>query len=120
MKRDFRVGIASETDFNNEVMEILENAEKGIIPEPPVERVYFGDMKTFLEHITPKRFILLDTLHKSNGMTIYALAKVLKRNYKNVHDDVKALEGIGLIEKDENGLYSVPWSEITATAKLAA
>lgn len=120
MNRDFQVGIISETDFNNEVMGILENAEKGIIPEEPIERVYFGDMKTFLEHITPKRFILLDALHKSNAMTIYALAKMLKRHYKNVHDDVKALESIGLIEKDENGLYSVPWCEITATTKLAA
>ena len=120
MKRDFQVGIISETDFNKEVMGILENAEKGTIPETPVERVYFGDMKTFLEHITPKRFILLVTLHKADAMTIYALAKVLKRHYKNVHDDVKALESIGLVEKDENGLYSVPWSEITATAKLAA
>jgi hypothetical protein len=40
MKRDFKVGIISETDFNNKVMEILENAEKGIIPETPIERVY--------------------------------------------------------------------------------
>ncbi len=120
MKRDFNVGIISETDFNNEVMEILENAEKGIIPESPVERVYFGDMKTFLEYITPKRFILLDTLHKTSAMTIYALAKRLNRHYKNVHDDIKALEMIGLVEKDSGGCYSVPWDEITASFKLAA
>ncbi len=41
----------------------------------------------------------MDTLHKSGPLSIYALAKVLNRHYKNVHDDVKALESIGL-EKD--------------------
>lgn len=120
MKRDFKVGIVSEEDFNREISGILENADKGIIPEQPVERVYFGDMKTFLEHITPKRFLLMETLHKSGPMTIYALAKLLHRHYKNVHDDVKALESIWLVEKDESGRYVVPWEEITASTKLAA
>lgn len=120
MKRNFKVGIASEEEFNREVTELLEKAEQGFVPATPVERVYFGDMRTFLEYITPKRFSLLDALHKSGPMTIYALAKLLHRHYKNVHDDVKTLERIGLIEKDENGLYSVPWDEITTTARLAA
>lgn len=120
MKRDFKVGIKNEADFNQEVMGILEKADQGIIPETPVERVYFGDMKTFLEYITPKRFVLLDTLHKTGPMTIYALAKLLHRHYKNVHYDVKTLEQIGLIEKNGQGLYFVPWDEITTTARLAA
>lgn len=120
MKRDFKVGVMSEEEFNREVVEILEQAEQGAIPETPVERVYFGDMRTFLEYITPKRFALLDTLHKSGPMSIYALAKLLHRHYKNVHDDVKTLEQIGLIEKDEKGGYTVPWDEITTTARLAA
>jgi predicted transcriptional regulator len=120
MKRDLKVGMVSEEEFNQEVRGILENADKGLFPERAVERVYFGDMKTFLEHITPKRFALMETLHKSGPMPIYALTKLLHRNYKNVHDDIKALESIGLVEKDEAGRYVVPWEEITATTKLAA
>ena len=120
MNRDFQVGIVSEEEFNREVTDLLRNADQGIFPEKPVERVYFGNMKTFLEYITPKRFALLDTLHKSGPMTIYALAKLLHRHYKNVHDDVKALVSIGLVEKDESGRYVVPWEEITASTRLAA
>jgi predicted transcriptional regulator len=118
--RDFKIGIISEDEFFEEIHELAVQADKGVFPEKPVERVYFGDMKTFLEYITPKRFILMDTLHKSGPLSIYALAKVLNRHYKNVHDDVKALESIGLVEKDENGRYIVPWEEITASTKLAA
>jgi len=120
MKRDFKVGITTEQDFNNEVMAKLEKIEAGEIPAVPSERVYFGDMKSFLEQITPKRFVLLDTLHKSGSMTVYALAKKLKRHYANVYADVKALELIGLVEKDAEGCYSVPWDEVTASFRLAA
>jgi len=118
--RNFKVGIRSEDEFFQEIHELALQVDKGIFPEKPVERVYFGDMKTFLEHITPKRYILMDTLQKSGPLTIYALAKLLHRHYKNVHDDVKALESIGLVEKDETGRYVVPWEEITATTRLAA
>jgi predicted transcriptional regulator len=118
--RDFKVGIISEEDFFQEIHALAVQADKGIFPDKPVERVYFGDMKTFLEHITPKRFTLLDTLHKSGPVSIYALAKILHRHYKNVHDDVKALEQIGLVEKGDEGHYSVPWDEITTTTRLAA
>jgi predicted transcriptional regulator len=120
MTRNFKVGVISEEDFNQEVMDVLKKAEEGIFPEEPVERVYFGDMRTFLEYITPKRFALLEALHKSEPMSIYALAKFLNRHYKNVHDDIKTLEQIGLVEKNEQGRYVVPWDEITTTAKLAA
>jgi len=99
MKRDFKVGIVIEEEFNREISEILTNADKGLFPDKPVERVYFGDMKTFLEYITPKRFVLMDTLHKSGPMTIYALAKLLHRHYKNVHDDVKALGTSGWLRR---------------------
>ena len=88
--------------------------------EQPIERVYFHDVKTFLKYITPKRFELLDNLHHNDASSVRGLAKLLNRHYKNVFDDVKLLELIGLVEKDEAGLYSVSWDEVSATFKLAA
>ena len=78
-----------------------------------------GSLSVFFRHITPRRFDLLEELHRQGEMSINALAQLLKRNYKNVHDDVKALKEIGLIERQENGLYSVPWDEVHTTLKLA-
>jgi predicted transcriptional regulator len=119
-KRDFQVGIKPHDKVMEELGNLARRIDKGDYPDTPVERVYFNDARTFFRNITPRRFDLLDELHSQGEMSINALAKLLRRNYKNVHDDVKALEEIGLIEKQENGLYSVPWDEVKTTLKLAA
>jgi predicted transcriptional regulator len=118
--RDFKVGIKSWDESSKEAGEIFEQFDNGIFPEQPIERVYFHDVKTFLKYITPKRFELLDSLHHGGAMSVRALAKLLNRHYKNVYDDVKLLEQVGLVEKDAAGLYFVPWDEVSASFKLAA
>jgi predicted transcriptional regulator len=81
--------------------------------------VYSEDARTFFRQITPRRFDLLEELHRCRPMSINALAKLLDRNYKNVHDDMKALQSIGLIERGEDRQYSVPWDVINTSFKLA-
>ena len=46
------------------------------------------------------------------------LAQALGRDYKNVHTDVSALEELGLIEKGEKGVLTVPYDEIVIHAGL--
>jgi predicted transcriptional regulator len=53
-------------------------------------------------------------------VSINALAKKLHRQYRNVFDDVKILERLGLVEKDEESRFFVPWDEIDAIFRLAA
>ena len=120
MSRDFKVAVKSMDGFFSEAGEVLRNADMGMLPEKPLERVYFQDIKTFLKYITPRRYELLDQLHRNGAMSIRALAMLLQRHYKNVYDDVKLLEQIGLIEKNKDGLFSVPWDEVTASFRLAA
>jgi predicted transcriptional regulator len=67
-----------------------------------LQSVSISRMRHLLCHIAPRRFDLLEELHRYGPISINALAKLLKRNYKNVHDDVKALESIGLIERGED------------------
>ncbi len=118
--RNFKVGIKSWDDSSKDSAALFEQFDNGIFPEQPIERVYFHDVKTFLKYITPKRFELLDNLHRNGSSSVRALAKILNRHYKNVFDDVKLLEQIGLVEKDDAGLYSVPCDEVNASFKLAA
>jgi len=51
LKKDFKIGIASENEFYQEVEGIIEKADQGVFPEKTVERVYFGDMKTLFKYI---------------------------------------------------------------------
>lgn len=117
--RDLKIGIKSWEEANKETSEILRKFDQGIFPEQPIERVYFHDFKTLLRYITPKRLELLEELHKAGPMSVNALAKLLKRSYKNVYDDVALLERVGLIERDEHKRVCVPWHEIETTLKLA-
>ena len=120
MKRDIRIGIKSDDDFFAEAREIARKVDAGWSPEQPVERIYFDDLPTLLKHLTAKRFELLNALHAMGHVSINALAKRLHRQYRNVFDDVKTLERLGLIEKDEANRFFVPWNEIDATFRLAA
>jgi len=117
--RDLKIGIKSWEESNKETSDILRKFDHGIFPEQPIERVYFHDFRTLLRYITPKRLVLLEELHRTGPMSVNALAKLLKRSYKNVYDDVSALESVGLIERDERKRVCVPWHEIETTLKLA-
>ncbi|MDR3568077.1 MAG: hypothetical protein P4L43_08635 [Syntrophobacteraceae bacterium] len=97
-----------------------EKIDHGVIPENPIERVSFPDLETFARYCTPKRLQLLRELRKIGCVSISALARHLRRHYKNVFSDVKILETAGLVEKTDKGLYCVPWDEFTATVKLAS
>ena len=51
-------------------------------------------------------------------MTVFALAKLLERDYKNVHTDVARLLELDLIEKTEASLVRVAWEAVRAELRL--
>jgi predicted transcriptional regulator len=112
MKRDYKISIKTTDEFFGEALDWASQIDQGFVPEKPIERLYFSDIKTLLQNLTPKRFELLNVLHRTGALSINALATQLKRHYKNVFDDVKCLEMLGL--------YLVPWDEIETTIRLAA
>lgn len=106
----------------NESLERFAGAWKGAERGAKAEAysgVGFESMASLLSTLTPKRWQLIDQLKKEGAMTVYSLAKLLKRDYKNVHGDVKVLETLGIIERDGNKVV-VPWDEIKAHLRLAA
>lgn len=119
-KRDLKIGIKSDKEFFDELKELAGRIDNGWLPEKPVERLYFDDLPSLLKHLTPKRFELLAELRRMGHTSINALAKHLHRQYRNVFDDVKSMERLGLVEKDKSGQFYVPWDEIDATFKLTA
>jgi len=72
------------------------------------------DLPLLLRTLTPARWELIDRLREAGPLSIYQLAKLLRRDYKNVHTDVTALARIGLIEKQDDARVSVPWDVVRA------
>ena len=100
-------------------VEAWHKAETGDIEQVEVH-LNFEDFAMLLSVLTPKRLALLKSLRQHGPLSVRALAKRLERDYKNVHADVAALEGMGLIERTDKGLLNTPWDVIDAHVRLVA
>ena len=74
-------------------------AGKGKSVREADETICFDSVEDMQKFLSPERIRLLKTVHEKNPKSIYELAKLLGRDRKNVTDDVKMLEGVGLIER---------------------
>jgi predicted transcriptional regulator len=68
------------------------------------DSVSFENWQALFNVLTPKRYELLQHVHKHPEQSIRALARALGRDYKRVHEDVKALSEAGLLEQDGDGI----------------
>ena len=94
------IGINSEQEFFEELERDWVSIDKGEKAPETVHRVYFESAEVLSRVITRQRHNLLKVLHANGALTVRALAALLERDYKNVHQDVKILEASGLIERD--------------------
>ena len=81
-------------DFSN-TLKAIQHGER---VHPKGERLNFVSLEAARKFLTPKRIALLRAVHHHEPRSIYALAKVVERNFKNVKDDVALLAHVGLIE----------------------
>jgi predicted transcriptional regulator len=87
-------------------------------PAQPYFGVGFDDVGDLFSVFTAKRWELIGALREGGAMTVAELARQLKRDYKNVHNDCERLIEWMAIEKDENGLICAPYDEIVVDMKL--
>lgn len=120
MKKNIKIEIKNERESAQEFVKAWRMAEQGLAPEQPVERIYFNDLKTLLRFITPRRMEALAMVHEQGPVSVRGLAKLLGRDYKNVHKDMQEMERIGLVRRDSKGLLIVPWRSIVAELAFAA
>ena len=95
----------------------MEALERGESPTP-YYGIGFSDIGQLFAVFTPRRWDLLAVLRESGPMTIAALARSLKRDYKNVHGDVEKLSEWQAIEKDEENRIFAPYSEIVVDVRM--
>ena len=81
--------------------------------------VTFLSFQAMTETLSPRRLELLRYVRKHGAASMRELAASLKRDYKNVHQDVCALETAGLLVREGRRLIA-PWNEVQASIDLVA
>ena len=117
--RKIKIGLATEEQVNREFIEAWYRAEEEKI-ETPEENLYFIDPTTFFQVLSKRRIALLKALHSHGVSSIRQLSRILKRDYKNVYQDVQLLKKAGLIHQDNTKRVYVPWDKLKAEIELAA
>ena len=84
----------------------------------PLAVLSFAGLPLLVKTLTPARWALLEKLRKAGPLSIFALAKLLARDYKNVHTDVTALTRLGLIGKTPASRVEVTWVAVRAELRL--
>ena len=83
------------------------------------ESLTFVSLGGFFEVFNARRWDIIVKLQSSGKTSIRALAKLVGRDMRRVHDDVKFLISHGIIEQDAKGVC-VPYDTIHAEFTLKA
>ena len=94
---NIKIAIKSDKEVLNEVKDIWKKAERGEKVKKQ-EGLYFENLEAMRKVLTEERLRILKTIRTNHPSSIYALARVLKRDVKNTFNDVQFLTQIGLIE----------------------
>ncbi|MDZ4834930.1 MAG: hypothetical protein SGJ27_14225 [Candidatus Melainabacteria bacterium] len=118
--RKILISICSLEQFKKNVRSSFRSAAAGESAHDPIHRVYFTSEDDLFSTLSPKRMVLLKFLKKAGPLSCRKLAELLNRAYSNVHQDVKQLSQLELIQKDEHQKLVVPWDEIEIAVSLVA
>lgn len=106
--------LAASLALASQTMEALEQGKRAV----PYFGIGFSDVGQLFAVFTPKRWDLLAALRESGPMTIAELARLVRRDYKNVHGDVEKLVEWHAVEKDDQGRVVAPYDEIVVDVRL--
>lgn len=117
MSKTLNVRVASPADALDR-FEAAWHLATGRKAPAPLAVLSFADLPLLLKTLTPARWALLKELRKRGAVSVFALARHLKRDYKNVHTDVASLAAIGLIEKTGKAEIRIGYEAIRSEFRL--
>jgi len=102
-----KIGIRSVEETLGDAKAAMKSIEQGKKVQKTTG-VYFTSLEAFRKALTPKRLELLHVIKDKAPGSLRELAELSKRDVKNVSDDVKYLEQVGLIERRGAGRATKP------------
>ncbi len=92
--------VESDKEASNRAFSVLKRPSKKYAG---MEIITFPDFETLGRVITGARVELLNVIRVKKPKSIQELARFVKRDFKNVYQDVKLLAEFGLIDLKESG-----------------
>ena len=92
-----RIVIKSRADFNSDIMEFARRVDRGE-RVTPMKGEYFESLEAVRNFLTEKRLELWRTIRDREPKSLTNLAKLVGRDYKDVHQDVSILVEVGLVD----------------------
>lgn len=92
----------------------------------PIKGTYFASLEVVRNLLTPKRMELMRLIKHKQPKSLYELAKLAGRDYRNVHEDLQVLKDYGLVKMSKSKpvkrlhtlIVKVPFQEITIHAGI--
>jgi len=113
--KEIHATVGTLDDMGKDFVAAWNQADAG--SDQVVEAIRFDTADNLFRVLSPKRLELLRHLRHLSAMSVFALAKHLGRDYKNVHGDIQLLEQYGLIERDGDKIVA-PYDMIHAEFDL--
>jgi predicted transcriptional regulator len=95
--KKIKVRIRSLDSALDEFVSVAKKIESGQKVKPKKVATYVADAETARAIFTESRLKLIKLLKKESPSSIYELAKLLERDFKNVYEDVVFLSELGII-----------------------
>lgn len=112
MSQNVQLHIGTAEDMGRRFVNAWRRAEKGEAVNE--SHLTFPDLEALLATLTTKRLALLRYIHRHGALSVKEVSVALKRDYKNVHTDMTALEKSGLLVRAGRKV-SMPWHEVQAS-----
>ena len=117
-ERILNVGVSTLDEALQHFRKTWKNLETGKAPKIPYTGIHFASLQLLLRTLSPARMQVITTVKQNGPISIRALAKILERDYRNVHADVTFLCKEKFLIKGRDGRYSVPWDKIVIKATI--
>ncbi|MCK4911591.1 MAG: hypothetical protein KAR83_08100 [Thermodesulfovibrionales bacterium] len=105
--KTLRIGVKSVEQSLDEFASTAEAIERGEGVRKS-SGVFFASLSALRKSLTPKRLELLALIMEREPESLNELARLAKRNIKNVFDDITYLEQVGMLSKVDAGRETVP------------
>ena len=100
--KKIKVQIKSLDNALNEFTDCAKKIKKGKKINSQQKSLYLADVQTARSIFTEGRLKIIQVLKSEKPESIYALAKLLKRDFKNVYDDVVFLAQLEVLTLKNN------------------